>query len=296
MGDEASGLVDLFPDFYDDDLMDLDEGAGVVYGPEIPPELVQAGIPELEDHGAIQYELLHMDEQLMNLDYNIEDLDEAFIKMDEEIAMTFSEDDLMDGDQDMEAFDEEIFDRPNPFDDWQRESFAAIPDLLQLDVITEEPLFHSAEVRDLENLELNLDPEGLDEFDLDMLNSPLTTELLSEDEILRNDVMFSRTRDSGDLNAEPVEQGENRVEEQNTVYTPETFIRGKSEEEDEEKLDLSLEDALEGVSEESLENIDVALEQTEGIIERDIIAQVGFIQIFFLNFCKYSQLTELKEM
>jgi len=36
-----------------------------------------------------------------------------------------------------------------------------------------------------------------------------------------------------------------------------------------------LEDALEGVSEESLENIDVALEQAEGILEGDIIAQVS---------------------
>lgn len=60
------------------------------------------------------------------------------------------------------------------------------------------------------------------------------------------------------------------------VYTPETFIRGKSEEE-EDILDISLEDALEGVSEESLENIDVALEQAEGVLEGDIIAQVGIL-------------------
>ena len=33
---------------------------------------IQAGIPDLDDHGAIQYELLHMEEQLANLDYNIE--------------------------------------------------------------------------------------------------------------------------------------------------------------------------------------------------------------------------------
>ncbi len=31
-----------------------DEGLGVFVGPEIPPELVEAGIPEIEDHGAIQ--------------------------------------------------------------------------------------------------------------------------------------------------------------------------------------------------------------------------------------------------
>ena len=69
------------------------------------------------------------------------------------------------------------------------------------------------------------------------------------------------------------------------VYTPETFIRGKSEEE-EDILDISLEDALEGVSEESLENIDVALEQEEGILEGDIIAQVGI----FNNLRRYSDL------
>ena len=211
------GASDMFPEFYEDDLMDLDDGAGVQYGPEIPPELVQAGIPELEDHGAIQYELLHMDEQLLNLDYNIEDLDEAFIKMDEEIALTFSEDDLMNQDQDMEGFDEEIFERPNPFDDWERESFSAIPDLLQLDAINEEPLFPvQEETRERENLDdlgLNLGVAGLDEFDLNMLNSPRSTELLSEDEILRNDVMFSRARDSGDLNAEPVEDEDKKAYE-----------------------------------------------------------------------------------
>ena len=213
----APGAGGMFHEFYEDDLMDLDDGAGVEYGPEIPPELVQAGIPELEDHGAIQYELLHMDEQLMNLDYNIEDLDEAFIKMDEEIALTFSEDDLMNQDQDMEGFDEEIFDRPNPFDDWERESFSAIPDLLQLDAINEEPLFPvQEEIRERENLDdlgLNLGVAELDEFDLNMLNSPSTTELLSEDEILRNDVMFSRARDSGDLNSELVEDEEKKAHE-----------------------------------------------------------------------------------
>jgi hypothetical protein len=31
-----------------------DEGLGVFVGPEIPAELVEAGIPEIEDHGAIQ--------------------------------------------------------------------------------------------------------------------------------------------------------------------------------------------------------------------------------------------------
>ena len=65
------------------------------------------------------------------------------------------------------------------------------------------------------------------------------------------------------------------------VYTPETFIRGKSEEE-EDILDISLEDALEGVSEESLENIDVALEQAEGVLEGDIIAQVGISCDFYI--------------
>ena len=38
---------------------------------------------------------MHMEEQLANLDYNIEDLDEEFIKMDEEIALTFSQVNLL---------------------------------------------------------------------------------------------------------------------------------------------------------------------------------------------------------
>ena len=47
----AAAAADLFSDaesvlFEDED--------GLVFGPEIPAELVEAGIPEIEDHGAIQ--------------------------------------------------------------------------------------------------------------------------------------------------------------------------------------------------------------------------------------------------
>ena len=113
-----------------------------------------------------------MDEQLLNLDYNIEDLDEAFIKMDEEIAKTISEDDTMEGFE-----DDDVFERPNPFDNWEREAYSAIPDLLQLDSILAEPSGQDADVNleqfGLENLESLAGLENtLQEFNLEMLEDP----------------------------------------------------------------------------------------------------------------------------
>ena len=126
-------------------------------------QILKAGIPDIEDHGAIQYELMHMEEQLANLDYNIEDLDEEFIKMDEEIALTFSQNDLDDQEevdpfQDILAESSEAFTgadnilgavaaAPNPFDAWEREASSAIPELLQLDNILAEPLYNSQVIR-----------------------------------------------------------------------------------------------------------------------------------------------------
>ena len=104
-----------------------------------------------------------MEEQLANLDYNIEDLDEEFIKMDEEIALTFSQNDLDDQEevdpfQDILAESSEAFTgadnilgavaaAPNPFDAWEREASSAIPELLQLDNILAEPLYNSQVIR-----------------------------------------------------------------------------------------------------------------------------------------------------
>jgi hypothetical protein len=48
----VAAAVDLFSDT--ESVLFEDEGLGVFVGPEIPPELVEAGIPEIEDHGAIQ--------------------------------------------------------------------------------------------------------------------------------------------------------------------------------------------------------------------------------------------------
>ena len=114
----------------------------------------------------------------MNLDNNIEDLDEAFMKMDEEIAKTISEDD----EQEIEQFGE-LFNRPNPFDDWEREAYSAIPDLLQLDMLTEtgaegleqDGADGGVDLGDLGNLEEMGGLNTLDEFNLDMLESPLVS-------------------------------------------------------------------------------------------------------------------------
>jgi len=241
------GMLDLALDL-EEGMFD-DDGMMVEYGPQIPQELIQAGIPEIDDHGAIQFELMHMEEQLANLDYNIEDLDEEFIKMDEEIALTFSQDDLVEEEFDMFASPPHPFEAvagprplvaPHPFDVWEQEASSAIPDLLQLENILAEPLFNDQEgtldLDTLGNLE-DLDTmEDLDEFDLDLLESEAT-----ENEILRNDVMFSRARDSGDLDdvTRSLE-----LEALPQVFSPETFIRGKSAEEEEEDLVTSLDDSM----------------------------------------------------
>jgi hypothetical protein len=47
----VEATVDLFSD---EESVFFEDEAGMVFGPEIPPELVEAGIPEIEDHGAIQ--------------------------------------------------------------------------------------------------------------------------------------------------------------------------------------------------------------------------------------------------
>ena len=49
----AAAAVDLFSDS-ESVLFEEEDPLGGVFGPEIPPELAEAGIPEIEDHGAIQ--------------------------------------------------------------------------------------------------------------------------------------------------------------------------------------------------------------------------------------------------
>ncbi len=219
-----------FQDFYDSELVfDGDANAQIVeygpeYGPEIPEELAGTGIPDLEDHGAIQYELMHMDEQLMNLDYNIEDLDEAFLKMDEEIAKTISEDEVepMINDGFNDIFDSTV-DVSNAWVDHQ--AYADIPELLELNAAAStigpiiSPIkdsFHQSQGEELLNEEAdpNFDitsldkleamDESLENFDLGLLEGtssvldPLEGSRLvslddSEEDILRNDVLLSHS-------------------------------------------------------------------------------------------------------
>ena len=232
-----------FQDFYDSELaFDGDSGAaqiveyGPEYGPQIPEELAGTGIPDLEDHGAIQYELMHMDEQLLNLDYNIEDLDEAFLKMDEEIAKTISEDEpMINGFNDI--FDSTV-DVNNAWVDHQ--AYADIPELLELNAAAssigpvispiKDSFHHQSQGEELLNEEAdpNFDitsldkleamDESLENFDLGLLEGsrsvldPLedTSNILvslddSEEDILRNDVLLSHSlhadvvRDNSDI-------------------------------------------------------------------------------------------------
>ena len=233
----ATAEIQQFQDIYDSDLMFEEDDLATAqevdyvapeYGPQmIPSELAGTGISDLEDHGALQYELMHMDEQLMNLDYNIEDLDEAFLKMDEEIAKTISEDDLVAEEQDQQIINnfDDIFDANTvPINTWDshHQVFSNIPELLELNAVLpagssqlgateqspgEELLNQEADpdfdISSLDKLE-SMD-ESLEEFDLGLLDSrnvmdPIDAsnilEPLDSEDILRNDVLFSNTLSS----------------------------------------------------------------------------------------------------
>lgn len=89
---------------------------------------------------ALEAELVHIDEQLMNIEDDLGHIDEAFIMMDQQLAETISDDVMYDNDIfnnnmiDTNAPDVNLdnlgLEGDNPFDDWQREALANIDDLV----------------------------------------------------------------------------------------------------------------------------------------------------------------------
>jgi len=89
---------------------------------------------------ALEAELVHIDEQLMNIEDDLGHIDEAFFMMDQQLAETISDDVMYDNDmfnnnlEDVNAPDVNLdnlgIEGDNPFDDWQREAFANIDDLV----------------------------------------------------------------------------------------------------------------------------------------------------------------------
>ena len=85
---------------------------------------------------ALEAELVHIDEQLMNIEDDLGHIDEAFIMMDQQLAESISEDvyDTADNEPELsldnlgveQEEDEEL---GNPFDDWQRDALADIESL-----------------------------------------------------------------------------------------------------------------------------------------------------------------------
>lgn len=89
---------------------------------------------------ALEAELVHIDEQLMNIEDDLGHIDEAFFMMDQQLAETISDDVMYDNDMfnnnlvDVNAPDVNLdnlgIEGNNPFDDWERETFANIDDLV----------------------------------------------------------------------------------------------------------------------------------------------------------------------
>lgn len=89
---------------------------------------------------ALEAELVHIDEQLMNIEDDLGHIDEAFFMMDQQLAETISDDVMYDNDMfnnnlvDVNAPDVNLdnlgIEGNNPFDDWERETFSNIDDLV----------------------------------------------------------------------------------------------------------------------------------------------------------------------
>ena len=85
---------------------------------------------------ALEAELVHIDEQLMNIEDDLGHIDEAFIMMDQQLAESISEDvyDTADNVPELSLDNlgveqEEDEQLANPFDDWQRDALADIESL-----------------------------------------------------------------------------------------------------------------------------------------------------------------------
>jgi len=121
------------------------QGLDTVMGLTPPPENTLLDLGAGQD--ALEAELVHIDEQLMNIEDDLGHIDEAFVMMDQQLAESISED---------------VYDNPgfatdgfglnldtlgvdssgglgNPFDEWQRDALADIEELALDSVDTEVP-------------------------------------------------------------------------------------------------------------------------------------------------------------
>jgi len=123
------------------DVLGLQSIVGLTPPPEDQNNEDILGIGTGQD--ALEAELVHIDEQLMNIEEDLGHIDEAFYMMDQELAETISDDVLYENDifnNNLESvvsgaapdinLDSLGVNENNPFDDWQRESIANIDDLV----------------------------------------------------------------------------------------------------------------------------------------------------------------------
>jgi len=158
-------------------------GLQAIVGLTPPPEDAQDILGLGTGQDALEAELVHIDEQLMNIEDDLGHIDEAFIMMDQQLAETISDDVMYDNDMfnnnliDINAPDVNLdnlgVEGDNPFDDWQREALANIDDLV-LDNVSND---------DLQNIPSN------NSFNMEEVISQLNSND-KDDEILQDPDLF----------------------------------------------------------------------------------------------------------
>merc|ERR1719384_389629 len=122
------------------------QGLDTVMGLTPPPESSLLDLGAGQD--ALEAELVHIDEQLMNIEDDLGHIDEAFVMMDQQLAESISED-VYDN-SDFAAADgfgldldtlgvDSSGELGNPFDEWQRDALVDIEELALDSVDTEVP-------------------------------------------------------------------------------------------------------------------------------------------------------------
>jgi len=187
------------------------QGLDTVMGLTPPPESSLLDLGAGQD--ALEAELVHIDEQLMNIEDDLGHIDEAFVMMDQQLAESISEDVYDNTDFASDGFGLNLdtlgvdpsAELGNPFDDWQRDALADIEELALDNVDTQvpsnvhptDPLASSREVlvdSSLSSNEMGSILRDPDLFPTDQATSgsailedfdeiPLTTENIKEEEV-----------------------------------------------------------------------------------------------------------------
>jgi len=121
------------------------QGLDTVMGLTPPPESSLLDLGAGQD--ALEAELVHIDEQLMNIEDDLGHIDEAFVMMDQQLAESISEDVYDNTDFASDGFGLNLdtlgvdpsAELGNPFDDWQRDALADIEELALDNVDTQVP-------------------------------------------------------------------------------------------------------------------------------------------------------------